>query len=99
MFQLRMDEARAWWAERIASRLRSQFATLKRGQHPRHRDQLSRKLSFHWSCGECLLRMSILESSTELTSQSPPVETERFVDAVRFGSHFVTSNQGGLYGR
>jgi hypothetical protein len=32
MFQLTMDEARAWWAERIASPLRSQFVTLKRRQ-------------------------------------------------------------------
>jgi hypothetical protein len=37
MFQLTMDEARAWWAERIASSLRSQIVTLKHGQHIKFR--------------------------------------------------------------
>jgi ORF6N domain len=33
MFQLTMQEAREWWSEEPASRLRSQNVTLKRGQH------------------------------------------------------------------
>ena len=37
MFQLTMDEARAWWAGRITSPLRSQFVTLKQGQHIKFR--------------------------------------------------------------
>jgi hypothetical protein len=37
MFQLTMEEARDWWLERMATRLRSQFVTLKRGQHIKYR--------------------------------------------------------------
>jgi phage regulator Rha-like protein len=33
MFQLTMDEARAWWSQVVSSRLRSQTVTLKRGGH------------------------------------------------------------------
>ena len=33
MFQLTMQEAREWWSEVPASRLRSQNVTLKRGQN------------------------------------------------------------------
>ena len=33
MFQLTMQEAREWWSEETASRLRSQSVTLKRGQN------------------------------------------------------------------
>jgi ORF6N domain-containing protein len=37
MFQLTMKEARAWWSERSATRLRSQNVTLKTGQHIKYR--------------------------------------------------------------
>ena len=37
MFQLTMQEAREWWSEEPASRLRSQSVTLKRGQHIKYR--------------------------------------------------------------
>lgn len=37
MFQLTMQEAREWWSEETASRLRSQSVTLKRGQHIKYR--------------------------------------------------------------
>ena len=37
MFQLTMEEARAWWSERSATRLRSQNVTLKTGQHIKYR--------------------------------------------------------------
>jgi hypothetical protein len=37
MFQLTMSEARGWWSEEPASRLRSQSVTLKRGQHIKYR--------------------------------------------------------------
>jgi hypothetical protein len=37
MFQLTMDEARAWWSELEPTRLRSQSVTLKRGQHLKYR--------------------------------------------------------------
>jgi hypothetical protein len=37
MFQLTMQEAREWWSEETASRLRSQNVTLKRGQHIKYR--------------------------------------------------------------
>jgi hypothetical protein len=37
MFQLTMEEAREWWSEDKASRLRSQSVTLKRGQHIKYR--------------------------------------------------------------
>ncbi len=37
MFQLSMDEAREWWKHVTTSRLRSQFVTLKRGQHIKYR--------------------------------------------------------------
>jgi len=37
MFQLTMQEARAWWSEEMAGRLRSQNVTLKRGQHIKFR--------------------------------------------------------------
>jgi hypothetical protein len=37
MFQLTMDEARTWWLEITANRLRSQSVTLKRGQHIKYR--------------------------------------------------------------
>ena len=37
MFQLTMDEAKAWWQEVTAERLRSQTVTLKRGQHIKYR--------------------------------------------------------------
>jgi hypothetical protein len=36
MFRLTVDEARAWSAERLDSRLRSQNVILKRGQHIKH---------------------------------------------------------------
>jgi ORF6N domain len=37
MFQLRADEARAWWAQVTSSSLRSQIVTLKRGEHLKYR--------------------------------------------------------------
>jgi len=37
MFQLTIQEARAWWSEETSSRLRSQSVTLKRGQHIKYR--------------------------------------------------------------
>lgn len=37
MFQLTVAEARAWWLEVTANRLRSQTVTLKRGQHLKYR--------------------------------------------------------------
>lgn len=37
MFQLTMDEARAWWSERSVNRLRSQNVTLRTGQHIKYR--------------------------------------------------------------
>ena len=37
MFQLTMQEAREWWSEETARRLRSQNVTLKRGQHIKYR--------------------------------------------------------------
>lgn len=37
MFQLTVKEARYWWLEFNAARLRSQNVTLKRGQHPKYR--------------------------------------------------------------
>jgi len=37
MFQLTMQEAREWWTEETASRLRSQNVTLKCGQHIKYR--------------------------------------------------------------
>jgi ORF6N domain len=37
MFQLTKDEAREWWLAVNANRLRSQFVTLKRGQHLKYR--------------------------------------------------------------
>lgn len=37
MLQLTMEEARAWWSERSAARLRSQNVTLKTGQHIKYR--------------------------------------------------------------
>jgi hypothetical protein len=37
MFQLTGEEARAWWLEATANRLRSQTVTLKRGQHIKYR--------------------------------------------------------------
>lgn len=37
MFQLTMDEAKAWWQEVTNGRLRSQTVTLKRGQHIKYR--------------------------------------------------------------
>lgn len=37
MFQLTLEETRAWWLEVTANRLRSQTVTLKRGQHLKHR--------------------------------------------------------------
>ncbi|MCL5267319.1 MAG: ORF6N domain-containing protein [Bacteroidetes bacterium] len=37
MFRLTMEEARAWWKHVAASRLRSQFVTLKRGEHIKYR--------------------------------------------------------------
>jgi phage regulator Rha-like protein len=37
MFQLTTEEARNWWLERMATRLRSQSVTLKRGQHLKYR--------------------------------------------------------------
>ena len=37
MFQLTSEEARAWWLEINANRLRSQIVTLKRGQHIKYR--------------------------------------------------------------
>jgi len=37
MLQLTMEEARAWWSERSAARLRSQLVTLKTGQHIKYR--------------------------------------------------------------
>ena len=37
MFQLTMEETRAWWLEFTANRLRSQIVTLKRGQHLKYR--------------------------------------------------------------
>lgn len=37
MFQLTVEEARSWWLERMATHLRSQSVTLKRGQHLKYR--------------------------------------------------------------
>jgi hypothetical protein len=37
MFQLTMEEAREWWLQPAANRLRSQNVTLKRGQHIKYR--------------------------------------------------------------
>ncbi|MFN2576390.1 MAG: ORF6N domain-containing protein [Pyrinomonadaceae bacterium] len=37
MFQLSMEEARAWWLEIATNRLRSQSVTFKRGQHIKYR--------------------------------------------------------------
>ena len=37
MFQLTRDEAKAWWKYSLSSRLRSQFVTLKRGEHIKYR--------------------------------------------------------------
>ena len=37
MFQLAMEEARIWWEQVTPVRLRSQFVTLKRGQHIKYR--------------------------------------------------------------
>ena len=37
MFQLTKEEARVWWLEAGANRLRSQTVTLKRGQHLKYR--------------------------------------------------------------
>ena len=37
MFQLTMEEARVWWEQVKAFRLRSQIVTLKRGQHIKYR--------------------------------------------------------------
>src|SRR4030043_1554710 len=37
MFQLTMEEARIWWGQVRAFRLRSQIVTLKRGQHIKYR--------------------------------------------------------------
>ena len=37
MFQLTVQEARNWWLERMATHLRSQSVTLKRGQHLKYR--------------------------------------------------------------
>src|SRR4030042_1004356 len=37
MFQLTMEEARIWWEQVTPVRLRSQFVTLKRGQHIKYR--------------------------------------------------------------
>jgi hypothetical protein len=37
MFQLTMEEARIWWEQVRAFRLRSQIVTLKRGQHIKYR--------------------------------------------------------------
>ena len=37
MFQLSLEEARAWWKHSMATRLRSQFVTLKRGEHIKYR--------------------------------------------------------------
>jgi len=37
MFQLTMEEARAWWEQVRALRLRSQVVTLERGQHIKYR--------------------------------------------------------------
>jgi hypothetical protein len=37
MFQLTMEEARIWWEQVRPVRLRSQFVTLKRGQHIKYR--------------------------------------------------------------
>ena len=37
MFQLTIDEARAWWLAVTGNRLRSQIVTLKRGQHLKYR--------------------------------------------------------------
>ena len=37
MFQLTMEEARIWWEQVMPVRLRSQFVTLKRGQHVKYR--------------------------------------------------------------
>jgi len=37
MFQLTMQEAREWWSQETARRLRSQNVTLKRGQHIKYR--------------------------------------------------------------
>lgn len=42
MFQLTIEEARAWWLEVTANRLRSQTVTLKRGQHLKYRPYASR---------------------------------------------------------
>jgi len=37
MFQLTIEEARIWWEQARPVRLRSQFVTLKRGQHIKYR--------------------------------------------------------------
>jgi hypothetical protein len=37
MFQLTMEEARVWWEQVRAVRLRSQIVTLERGQHIKYR--------------------------------------------------------------
>jgi phage regulator Rha-like protein len=37
MFQLTQDEAKAWWKYSVASLLRSQIVTLKRGEHIKYR--------------------------------------------------------------
>src|SRR5438128_3910847 len=37
MFQLTKEEAKGWWQEVAADRLRSQTVTLKRGQHLKYR--------------------------------------------------------------
>jgi ORF6N domain len=37
MFQLTMEEARAWWLDTMPEPLRSQSVTLKRGQHLKYR--------------------------------------------------------------
>jgi ORF6N domain len=37
MFQLTMEEAKIWWTEVRDGGLRSQFVTLKRGQHVKYR--------------------------------------------------------------
>jgi hypothetical protein len=37
MFQLTIEEAKAWWLEVLTRRVRSQIVTLKRGQHLKYR--------------------------------------------------------------
>jgi len=40
MFQLTMEEAKIWWTEVEGGGLRSQFVTLKRGQHMPWRERV-----------------------------------------------------------